>query len=110
MKKKINLSRIKKLPLKVRRELLELLRKKKHFEKMRDDENNLKLIYDNIFDAMTDLVTKTNEPQMVASTMVAQALRLYKTIFATKEEFDEAIKSIVNQAKRAEPFVHTTLH
>jgi len=59
---------------------------------------------------MVELVLRYNEPQMVASTMMAQSLRLYRTVFKTKGEYNEVIETVLNQADKIEPFNHKTLH
>ena len=73
-------------------------------------ELELEIIYGELFDKMVELVLRTNEPQMVASTMMSHALRLYKTVFKHKGEFEEVIRTVVKQSKKTEPFNHTTLH
>jgi hypothetical protein len=47
---------------------------------------------------------------MVASTMMAQSLRLYKTVFKYPGEFKEVITTILKQAESIEPYNHKTLH
>ena len=73
-------------------------------------ELELEIIYGELFDKMVELVLRTNEPQMVASTMMAQALRLYKTVFKHEGEFKEAMETIMKQSKDIKPFNHQTLH
>ena len=70
----------------------------------------LEIIYGELFDKMVELVLKTNEPQMVASTMMAQALRLYKTVFKHEGEFREVIETVLKQSESIEPYNHNTLH
>ena len=70
----------------------------------------LEFIYNELFDKMVELVLRYNEPQMVASTMMAQAMRLYKTVFKHEGEFKEAMKTILKQSKTIKPFNHVTLH
>ena len=70
----------------------------------------LELIYGELFNKMVELVLKTNEPQMVASTMMAQSLRLYKTVFKHPGEFREVIETVLKQAEKIEPYHHNTLH
>lgn len=79
---------------------------------MKKDKKKLELeiIYGELFDKMVELVLRTNEPQIVASTMMAQAMRLYKTVFKHDGEFKEAMKTIMKQSKNIKPFNHTTLH
>jgi len=73
-------------------------------------ELELEIIYGELFDKMVELVLRTNEPQMVASTMMAQAMRLYKTVFKHEGEFKEAMDTIMKQSENIKPFNHTTLH
>jgi hypothetical protein len=70
----------------------------------------LEFIYNELFDKMVELVLRYNEPQMVASTMMAQSLRLYRTVFKTKGEFSEVVETVLGQADKIEPFNHKTLH
>jgi len=79
---------------------------------MKQDEKELELeyIYNELFDKMVELVLRYNEPQIVASTMMSHALRLYKTVFKHKGEFEEVIKTVLKQSKIIKPFNHTTLH
>ena len=70
----------------------------------------LEFIYNELFDKMVELVLRTNEPQMVASTMMAQALRLYKTVFKHPGEFREVIETVLRQSENIEPYNHNTLH
>ena len=76
----------------------------------KNKELELEIIYGELFDKMVELVLKTNEPQMVASTMMAQALRLYKTVFKHEGEFREVIETVLRQAENIEPYNHNTLH
>jgi len=70
----------------------------------------LELIYNELFDKMVELVLRYNEPQIVASTMMAQAMRLYKTVFKHEGEFKEVIETIMKKSKDIKPFNHQTLH
>ena len=70
----------------------------------------LEFIYNELFDKMVELVLRYNEPQMVASTMMAQSLRLYRTVFKTKGEYREVIETVLNQADKIQPYNHQTLH
>jgi hypothetical protein len=76
----------------------------------KNKELELEIIYGELFDKMVELVLRTNEPQMVASTMMAQSLRLYKTVFKHEGEFREVVDTVLKQAGKIEPFNHTTLH
>ena len=70
----------------------------------------LEFIYNELFDKMVELVIRYNEPQIVASTMMAQAMRLYKTVFKHDSEFREAMDAVMRQAETIEPYNHKTLH
>ena len=70
----------------------------------------LEIIYGELFDKMVELVLRTNEPQMVASTMMAQSLRLYKTVFKHEGEFREVVDTVLKQSENIEPYNHNTLH
>lgn len=73
-------------------------------------ELEIEYIYTELFDKMVELVLRYNEPQVVASTMMAQAMRLYKTVFKHDGEFKEAMDFIMKQSKNIKPFNHQTLH
>jgi predicted unusual protein kinase regulating ubiquinone biosynthesis (AarF/ABC1/UbiB family) len=62
----------------------------------------LQNIYDEFFQLMAKLCV-THEPQMVTGTMMAIALRLYKTTL-TPEDFTKMIQTIHNTAEYIEPF------
>jgi len=70
----------------------------------------LEFIYNELFDKMVELVLRYNEPQMVASTMMAQAMRLYKTVFKYPGEFEEVMDTIMKQSEEIEPFNHKAIH
>lgn len=70
----------------------------------------LEYIYNELFDKMVELVLRYNEPQMVASTMMAQAMRLYKTVFKYPGEFEEVMDTIIKQSEKIEPFNHKLIH
>ena len=70
----------------------------------------LEYIYNELFDKMVELVLRYNEPQMVASTMMAQAMRLYKTVFKYPGEFEEVMDTIIKQSEKIEPFNHKIIH
>ena len=76
----------------------------------KNKELELEIIYAELFDKMVELVLRTNEPQMVASTMMAQSLRLYKTVFKHPGEFREVIETVLKQSESIEPYNHNTLH
>ena len=70
----------------------------------------LEFIYNELFDKMVELVLRYNEPQMVASTMMAQAMRLYKTVFKYPGEFEEVMDTVMKQSEGIEPFNHKAIH
>ena len=70
----------------------------------------LEYIYNELFDKMVELVLRYNEPQMVASTMMAQAMRLYKTVFKYPGEFEEVKDTVMKQSEGIEPFNHKAIH
>jgi hypothetical protein len=70
----------------------------------------LEYIYNELFDKMVELVLRYNEPQMVASTMMAQSMRLYKTVFKYPGEFEEVMNTIMKQSESIEPFNHKSIH
>ena len=76
----------------------------------KNQELELEIIYGELFDKMVELVLRTNEPQMVASTMMAQSLRLYKTVFKHEGEFREVVETVLKQSQNIEPYNHNTLH
>ena len=76
----------------------------------KNKELELEIIYGELFDKMVELVLRTNEPQMVASTMMAQSLRLYKTVFKHPGEFREVVDTVLKQSENIEPYNHKTLH
>ena len=76
----------------------------------KNKELELEIIYGELFDKMVELVLRYNEPQMVASTMMAQSLRLYKTVFKHEGEFREVVETVLKQSQNIEPYNHNTLH
>jgi hypothetical protein len=79
---------------------------------MRKTKKDLELeyIYNELFDKMVELVLRYDEPQMVASTMMAQAMRLYKTVFKYPGEFEEVMDTVMKQSEGIEPFNHKAIH
>ena len=79
---------------------------------MRKTKKDLELeyIYNELFDKMVELVLRYDEPQMVASTMMAQAMRLYKTVFKYPGEFEEVMDTVMKQSEEIEPFNHKAIH
>jgi hypothetical protein len=64
----------------------------------------LQQVYDEFFQLLTRMCEEY-EPQMVTGTMMALALRLYKTTLTAKE-FKKMIQTISNTADSIEPFEH----
>jgi len=108
--KKSNFKLLKNLSPELKKKILHLIKEKEKIKKVKNNEENLKMIYDQMFDCMIYLLSKTNEPQMIASTMMAQALRLYKTVFKSEIEFKEVIDTILKQKNNIQPFKKVSLH
>jgi hypothetical protein len=68
----------------------------------------LEQCYDSLYQRSLELCME-HDSQIVASTMMAQALRLYKTIL-TPEDFKAMIGTIVDTAGRIEPYKTGNLH
>jgi hypothetical protein len=64
--------------------------------------------YDALYQRALELCVE-HDSQIVASTMLAQALRLYKTILLP-EEFDAMIRVMVETAASIEPYKTGNLH
>jgi hypothetical protein len=69
----------------------------------------LKLLYEDLMEIMMSKVLIHRDSQVVASTMVALALRLYKTTLS-QAEFKDMLKIVVKNAKSIEPFTVRRLH
>jgi len=69
----------------------------------------LKLLYEDFMDIMMSKVLIYRDSQVVASTMIALALRLYKSTLS-EGEFKDMLKVVVKNAKTIEPFVVRKLH
>jgi KaiC/GvpD/RAD55 family RecA-like ATPase len=72
-------------------------------------EMELAILYEELRDIMLDNVLKCNDAQVVASTMVSLAFRLYKTVL-TDGDYKDMLKAVINNAKKTEPFVFRELH
>jgi len=66
------------------------------------EDTQLQNIYDEFFQLMAKLCV-AHEPQMVTGTMMAIALRLYKTTL-TPEDFSKMIETVHRTAEYIEPF------
>ena len=60
-------------------------------------------VYDELAKKTLDMLEKYKDDQLVASTLVAQGLRVYKSILSD-EEFDNMVKIIVEDAHKIKPF------
>ena len=72
-------------------------------------EKQLKDIYDDFLEFLIRKLVQYEDSQMIASTMIAQALRLYKSTLNDKE-YREMINTVVKTSKSIKPFVIKTLH
>ena len=64
--------------------------------------------YDALYQRSLELCME-HDSQIVASTMLAQALRLYKTIL-TEEDFEAMIRTVADTADRIEPYQASKIH
>jgi hypothetical protein len=69
----------------------------------------LKMLYEDFMEIMMSKVLIHKDAQVVASTMIALALRLYKSTLS-EGEFKDMLKVVVKNAKTIEPFVVRRLH
>ena len=69
----------------------------------------LKMLYEDFMEIMMSKVLIHKDAQVVASTMIALALRLYKSTLS-EGEFKDMLKVVVKNAKTIEPFVVRKLH
>ena len=77
---------------------------------MKKDKNiKLEMLYEYFRDIMFKSVNRVNDPQMVASTMLGLALRLYKSTL-TKKEYAEMLQVVNKHAKIIRPFNERVLH
>jgi hypothetical protein len=76
---------------------------------LENNETKLKMLYEEMLDNMLDTVFKYDDAQIVASTMVALALRLYKTSLS-ESEFKDMLKVVIKNAKTIQPFIVRRLH
>ncbi len=72
-------------------------------------EKQLKHIYDDFLDFLMKKLLQYEDSQMIASTMIAQALRLYKSTL-TDKEYREMMNTVVKTSRTIKPFVIKTLH
>jgi hypothetical protein len=60
-------------------------------------------IYDELAKKTIDMLDKYKDDQLVASTLVAQGLRVYKSILS-EQEFSDMLNLIINDATKIKPF------
>jgi dihydrofolate reductase len=60
-------------------------------------------IYKELADKTIEMLEKYKDDQLIASTLVAQGLRVYKSVLS-EEEFKDMLKTIVNDAIKIKPF------
>ncbi len=60
-------------------------------------------IYDELAKKTIDMLEKYKDDQLVASTLVAQGLKVYKSILS-EQEFKDMLKLIVDDATKIKPF------
>ena len=71
-------------------------------------DQRLNQCYDSLYQRALELCME-HDSQIVASTMLAQALRLYKTILLP-EDFEAMVLTIVDTAGQIEPYKTGNLH
>jgi hypothetical protein len=69
----------------------------------------LTILYEELRDIMMHNVLKCDDAQVVASTMVSLALRLYKTVLS-EGDYSDMLKVVIKNAKKMQPFVVRELH
>ena len=72
-------------------------------------DQDLKKIYDDFLEFLIKKLVQYEDSQLIASTMIAQALRLYKSTL-TDKEYREMMKTVIKTSKSIKPFVIKTLH
>jgi dihydrofolate reductase len=60
-------------------------------------------VYDELAKKTIDMLEKYKDDQLVASALVAQGLRVYKSILS-EEEFNNMLKLIIDDATKINPF------
>jgi hypothetical protein len=71
-------------------------------------DKRLEECYDSLYERALALCVE-HDTQIVASTMLAQALRLYKTVL-TEEDFTAMVASVADTADRIQPYKASKLH
>lgn len=60
-------------------------------------------VYDELAKKTLEMLEKYKDDQLVASTLVAQGLKVYKSILS-EQEFNDMLKIIVDDANKIKPF------
>ena len=76
---------------------------------MTKKDQDLKKIYDDFLEFLIKKLVQYEDSQLIASTMIAQALRLYKSTL-TDKEYREMMNTVIKTSKTIKPFVIKTLH
>jgi hypothetical protein len=71
-------------------------------------DKRLEECYDSLYERALALCVE-HDTQIVASTMLAQALRLYKTVL-TEEDFTAMVASVADTADQIQPYRASKLH
>jgi hypothetical protein len=67
---------------------------------MSDDAKELQEVYNKIYELAANLIIKEKiDPQMVAATLMAQALKMYKSIL-TEEDFKKMVVTITESVDK----------
>jgi hypothetical protein len=74
-----------------------------------NNEKDLKILYSEMLEFVITKVIQYDDAQVVASTMMALALRLYKSSL-TDAEFKDMLKIVVKNAKKIKAFDIARLH
>lgn len=76
---------------------------------MTKKDQDLKKIYDDFLEFLIKKLIQYEDSQLIASTMIAQALRLYKSTL-TDKEYREMMNTVIKTSRTIKPFVIKTLH
>jgi hypothetical protein len=76
---------------------------------MMKKDQDLKKIYDDFLEFLIKKLVQYEDSQLIASTMIAQALRLYKSTL-TDKEYREMMNTVIKTSRTIKPFVIKTLH
>jgi hypothetical protein len=71
-------------------------------------DKRLEECYDSLYERALALCVE-HDTQIVASTMLAQALRLYKTVL-TEEDFTAMVATVADTADQIQPYKASKLH